>query len=190
MSSACRQLGFFPVQDEMGLPITPIRIGEAHAREDGTVRWCACLAGFQTVQLVEMAPGSLACLVRIVEVPTDDAISLMSMRTTVPDHLLQAASPVAAFIGRTASASNHIPEGLLRSNFPCPEGEEEDKSEVALDGYMAENSGRIQQAREVLQTCRAQNIRLAQFAQSSGALAVLFDAADEERCATLLDSYR
>lgn len=179
----CSKLGFFRVDANTALPITTIRTGRGHPRKvDGKYLWSYCIAAFHTVQLVEMAPNVFATAVRMLEVPTNEELSLMvsaSYASSPPPWRpwSDRASPVAPRgVGCTATASNHIPEGLLRHNI---------RGEAEWAVLMNEHSNRVIEARSLLREAVLQ--QQSPLSWSSSRVEVLVDACKEvetlERCA-------
>ena len=72
------------------------------------------------MQPVEVAPGVTVMLVRMIEVPTDDALGVARFAYENEEwwrSLHAFASPAFGQVGRCAPASNHINFGTLRSNI-------------------------------------------------------------------------
>lgn len=181
------KVGFFRADSNRVLPITPIRTGEGHTtKEDKKVKWCSCFLAFHVVQLFEMASGVFATVVRMLEVPTNEALSLFWERAPASlPHMgqwIDRASPVATrSVGCTATAGNHMPEGLLRQNL---------NAGADWEWLMDEQSSRVCDARKLL-------IQLIQLGQSPVSLSspqveVLVDiskgVANLERCAAVCSS--
>jgi hypothetical protein len=174
------------VDANKALPITPIRTGQGHtSKEDKKNRWCYCFLAFQAVQLIEMASGVFATVVCMLEVPTNEALGMYWERAPVWPGLEQwidRASPVAKRgVGSTATASNHITEGLLRQN----------RNPWADWGWlMDEQSSRIHDARKLLRS--AVQLGQSPVSLSSPQVEVLVElskgVANLERCAAVRSS--
>ena len=153
----CRKLGFFRVDPLRALPITTIRTGQGHDKgSDGRNFWCSCFSAFQTVHLAEMAHNSFATIVRMLEVPTDEELSLVdavhgsSQQRAWWQHYIGDATPVAQRgVGYTATAAGHMPEGLLPLSLGRTTGTTE-MTATEMTALMKEMSSRVSDARAIL----------------------------------------
>ena len=153
----CRKMGFFRVDPLRALPITTIRTGQGHDKgSDGRNFWCSCFSAFQTVHLAEMAHNSFATIVRMLEVPTDEELSLVeamhgsSQQPAWWQHYIADTTPVALRgVGYTATAAGHMPEGLLRLNLGRTTSTTE-MTATEMTALMKEMSNRVSDARAIL----------------------------------------
>ena len=122
---ARQHVGFMRDDPDRTVALFAVRTAGGHEREDGSVAWRCTLAGVVVLQHVQMAPGTEVSLVRALEVPTDEALGVARVRDECTQwwgNLVGQASPAFGQVGRVATVSNHIPDGMYKACITIPSG--------------------------------------------------------------------